>query len=117
LEEDIKPVIWLGDSLKEVKNFPPEARKEVGVAIYEAQLGSKSPYAKPFRNVGSGVFEIAIRFDKNAYRVVYAVQIGRQVYVLHAFNKKSKTRIETPLKDINLIKQRYRQSLDMENEK
>ena len=103
--------------MREVKNFPLEAKKEVGGALYEAQLGSKSPYAKPFKNVGSGVFEIAIRFDKNAYRVVYAVKIGQQIYVLHAFNKKSKTGIETSLRDINLIKQRYRQSIEIEDEK
>jgi phage-related protein len=64
--------------------------------------------------VGSGVFEIAIRFKTDAYRMVYAVQIGKQLYVLHAFQKKSKSGIKTPPQDVNVIKRRYRQAVEME---
>ena len=57
------PVVWLGDSLKQVKRFPAEVRREIGVALYDAQVGDKPPDAKPFKDVGSGVFEIVTRFD------------------------------------------------------
>ena len=107
-------VVWLGDSRKRVKEFPPEVRRSLGSALYDAQKGDKAPLAKPFKGVGSGVFEIAIRFKTDAYRAVYAVQIGEQVYVLHAFQKKSKSGIKTPLQDIEIIKLRYRQAVEIE---
>jgi phage-related protein len=87
LDEHRRPVAWLGDSRKQVKSFPPDVRRSIGSALYDAQKGEKAPIAKPFKGVGSGVCEIALRFDTDAYRTVYAVQIGRRVYVLHAFQK------------------------------
>jgi phage-related protein len=108
--------VWLGDSRKQVKTFPPEVRRRIGSALYDAQKGGKAPLAKPFKGVGSGVFEIALRFDTDAYRMVYAVQIGRRLYVLHAFQKKSRRGIATPKSDVDLIKQRYRNALKMEEE-
>ena len=116
MDQDIRPLAWLGDSRKQVRSFPPEVRKSIGVALYDAQKGEKAPTAKPFRSIGSGVFEIAVRFDKEAYRTVYAVQIGRRIYVLHAFQKKSKQGIKTPRQDVNVIEQRYKQALKMEKE-
>lgn len=113
----MKPVIWLGDSRKQVRSFPPEVRQDIGSALYDAQKGEKAPAAKPFKGVGSGVFEIAVRFDKEAYRAVYTVQLGEQIYVLHAFQKKSKTGMETPKRDVDVIKRRYRQALEMEEQK
>lgn len=116
MDQDIRPVTWLGDSRKQVRSFPPEVRKSIGVALYDAQKGEKAPTAKPFRSIGSGVFEIALRFDKEAYRAVYAVQIDRRIYVLHAFQKKSKQGIKTPRQDVEVIGQRYRKALKMEKE-
>ena len=112
--EEVRSVIWLGDSRKRVKDFPPEVRRSLGSALYDAQTGDKAPSAKPFQGIGSGVFEIALRFKTDAYRAVYAVQIGEQVYVLHAFQKKSKSGIKTPPQDIEIIKRRYRQAVEME---
>lgn len=63
--------------------------------------------AKPFKGVGSGVVEIALRYSSDAYRVVLALQIGSRIYVLHTFQKKSKKGIETPKRDVELIKKRY----------
>ena len=113
---DTRPVIWVGDSLKQVKEFPAEVRREVGAALYDAQKGDKSPDAKPIKGVGSGVFEIVTRFDTDTYRTVYAVQIGRRVYVLHAFQKKAKQGIKTPQHEVELIKRRYRLAVEMEKE-
>ena len=80
MNKDIRPLAWLGDSRKQVRSFPPEVRKSIGAALYDAQKGEKAPTAKPFRSIGSRVFEIAPRFGKDAYRAVYAVQIGRRIY-------------------------------------
>lgn len=114
--EEARSVVWLGDSRKRVRDFPPEVRRSIGSALYDAQKGQKAPSAKPFKGVGSGVFEIAIRFRTDAYRAVYAVQIGEEVYVLHAFQKKSKSGIKTPSQDIEIIKRRYWQAVEMEKE-
>lgn len=69
--------------------------------------------AKPFKGVGSGVFEIALSYETNAFRAVYAVQLGKKIYVLHAFQKKSKSAIKTPQKDIDLIKRRYKEAKEL----
>jgi len=69
--------------------------------------------AKPFKGVGSGVFEIALRYDRNAFRTVVAVQLGKKLYVLHAFQKKSKRGIETPKQDVDLIVQRYKEAKEL----
>ncbi len=70
--------------------------------------------AKPLKGVGKGVFEIVTRFDSDTYRTVYAVQIGSRIYVLHVFQKKSPKGIKTPKKDIDLIKSRYKQAIEWE---
>jgi phage-related protein len=69
--------------------------------------------AKPYKGVGSGVFEIALAHETNAFRAVYAVQLGKKIYVLHAFQKKSKSGIKTPQKDIDLIKRRYKEAKEL----
>ena len=69
--------------------------------------------AKPFKGVSSGVIEIALRYDADAYRAVLAVQLGKKIYVLHAFQKKSKKGIETPRHEVELIKQRYAEAKEM----
>lgn len=116
MDEEVRAVVWMGDSRQQLQSFPPEARRSIGSALYDAQKGEKAPVTKPFRGVGSGVFEIAVRSDTNAYRAVYAVQIGKQIYMLHAFQKKSKSGIKTPLPDVDLIKRHYRQAVEMEKE-
>lgn len=74
------------------------------------QFGGMPKDAKPFKGVGSGVFEITLRYDTDAYRTVVAVQLGKKLYVLHAFQKKSRKGIATPQQDTDLIKQRYREA-------
>lgn len=113
---DIKSVVWMGDSLKQVKSFPEEVRRDIGSSLYDAQLGDKPDNAKPFKGVGSGIFEIVTRFDSDTYRTVYAVQIGNCIYVLHAFQKKSSKGIKTAQKDVDLIKQRYKKAVKQSKE-
>jgi phage-related protein len=72
--------------------------------------------AKPFKGVGTGVLELALRYASVAYRVIAAVQLGRRIYVLHAFQKKSKRGIATPLRDVDLIRKRYAQAQELARE-
>lgn len=103
----MRPIRWMGNSKKKVADFPPEVKKLIGDELQFIQFGGMPKDAKPFKGVGSGVFELAIRYDKEAYRTVVAVQLGNKIYVLHAFQKKSKKGIKTPQEDIDLIKQRF----------
>ncbi len=102
----VRPVRWMGNSKKNLMKFPPEVMKIIGDELQYIQFGGMPQDAKPFKGVGSGVFEIAIKYDKEAYRTVVAVQLGDCIYVLHIFQKKSKKGISTPKEDIDLIKQR-----------
>src|ERR1700688_2950373 len=120
-----KPVRWIGSSRDDVRGFPDEVRLRVGGAFWEAQLGRKAAWAKPLKGFGgAGVLEVLDDFDGNTFRAVYTVRFAGVVYVLHAFQKKSKSGIATPLKDIELIKSRlrdaelhYRQSIENEGRK
>lgn len=109
----VRPVIWLGDSRKNVQAFPKPVRTDLGAALFAAQCGGKAEHVKPFKGVGSGVFEIVERYSGDAYRLVYGVQIGRHLYVLHAFQKKSKSGIATPKPDVELIKRRYKEAQEL----
>jgi phage-related protein len=113
-DKTIKPVIWVGDSRKQVRSFPDEVRQDIGVALFDVQKGDTPTNAKPFKGVGSGVLEIVTRHDNNTFRTVYAVQIGKRVYVLHAFQKKSPRGIKTAQHDVDLIKTRYKVALEIE---
>ena len=115
-KKPIQPVIWVGDSKKQLKKMPDEVQDQLGGELYLAQVGLMPPHAKPFKGVGSGVFEIKDDFTSDTYRLVYAVQIGKRLYVLHAFQKKSKTGIATSKKDVDLIAKRYRDACDLEKE-
>jgi len=100
----LKPVEWVGSSLENLKTFPEEVQQVVGYALYLAQCGEKHPSAKPLKGFkGAGVLEVVENFDKDTYRAVYTVKLAGVVYVLHAFQKKSKQGIATPKQEIDLI--------------
>lgn len=101
----LKPLIWLGSARQDLKALPPEVQDDVGYALYQAQLGYFAEGAKPLRGL-SGVIEIVTNFDKNTYRTVYAAKLSDRIYVLHVFQKKSKSGIKTPREDIDLIRRR-----------
>jgi phage-related protein len=111
-----RPVVWLGDSKKSIREFPDGAQKLLGDELQLMQFGGMPRDAKPFKGVGSGVLEIALRHASEAYRVVVALQIGSRIYVLHAFQKKSKKGIETPRRDVELIKRRYAEAQELARE-
>jgi len=106
------PLVWMGNSRKNLQAFPKDAQKLMGDELQLIQFGGMPKDAKPFKGIGSGVFEIALRYATDAYRTVLAVQLGKKVYVLHAFQKKSRKGIATPKQDIDLIKQRYAEAKD-----
>lgn len=116
IEVPLRPIVWMGDSRKNIREFPEQVRASVGYALQLVQAGETPIDAKPFKGIGSGVYEIVKRYDTDTYRVVYAVKIGEKIYVLHAFQKKSKRGIKTPQSDIDLIKERYQDALEREKQ-
>jgi phage-related protein len=112
----LRPLVWMGDALDNIRLFPQEVRTAVGYALQLVQAGETPANAKPFKGVASGVYEIVKRYDTDTYRAVYAVKIGEIIYVLHVFQKKSKQGIKTPQHDIDLIKQRYKDAIAREQQ-
>ena len=104
-----KPVRWVGSSKEDVSGFPEDVRRRIGGALWEAQIGGKAPFAKPLQGFdGAGVLEIVDDFDGDTFRAVYTVRFAKAVYVLHAFQKKSKRGIGTPRLEMNRIAQRLK---------
>jgi phage-related protein len=108
-----RPVSWIRAALKEFETFPEGARSICLTALTIAAEGGKADVAKPMRGLGSGVFEIALAFKGDAFRVVYAVQLADEVWVVHAFQKKSTQGIKTPQSEIDLIKDRVKKLREM----
>jgi phage-related protein len=102
-----KAVIWIGSSLNDIQKFPQAVKQHIGFALYRAQNGHKHVDAKLMKGL-SGVVEIVSRHDKNTYRTVYTIKIRSTVYVVHAFQKKATRGIQTPKKEIDVIKQRLK---------
>jgi phage-related protein len=110
-EKPPKPVHWIGSSRDDLRAFPEPVKRRVGGALWEAQIGSKAPYAKPLKGFGgASVLEVVDDFDGNTYRAVYTVKFAKAVYVLHVFQKKSKRGIATPKSEIALIEQRLKRA-------
>jgi len=103
-----RPISWIRAALKEFESFPEGARSICLTALTIAAEGGKADIAKPMHGLGSGVFEIALPFRGNAFRVVYAVQLGEEIWVVDAFQKRSTQGIKTPKREIDLIKDRLK---------
>ncbi|MGA8086185.1 MAG: type II toxin-antitoxin system RelE/ParE family toxin [Terracidiphilus sp.] len=108
-----RPISWLKVARKDFEKFPADAQTICLNALIIAAEGAKADLAKPLAGFGSGVFEIALPFRGNAFRVVYAVQIGDEIWVVHAFQKKSTQGTRTPRHEIELIKNRLKQLKEM----
>jgi len=107
----IKPVIWIGSAKADLSAFPEEVKDSIGFALYVAQQGGKHSDAKPLKGfAGAGVLEIIEDHDGDTYRAVYTVRLAGRVYVLHSFQKKSKSGISTPKPEVNLIKTRLKRA-------
>src|SRR6516165_7853034 len=106
-----KPVVWVGSSRKDLREFPDVVQDHMGYALYVVQQGGKHRDAKPLTGFGgAGVVEVVKDYRGDTFRAVYTLRYEGAVYVLHAFQKKSKTGRETPRRDVELIKQRLREA-------
>ena len=104
-----KQLEWIGSSKKDLKALPEEVIDVFGYALYLAQTGQKHEQAKPLRGFGSaGVLEVIEDWRGDAYRAVYTVRYAARVFVLHVFQKKSKSGLATPKPDLDLIKERLK---------
>jgi phage-related protein len=112
--DEPRPLIWRGASKANFMAFPRTAQREMGYALFMAQMGERHPImAKTLRGFGGGaVIEIKESVEGNAYRAVYTVRYSDAVYVLHAFQKKSKRGGETPKTEMDLIERRLKDLID-----
>jgi phage-related protein len=111
VNDNLKPVFWIGSSRSDLRAMPQQVRNDIGQALYAAQQGMTDPAAKPLRGFGGArVMEIVERYRTDAYRAIYTAHFATAIYVLHVFQKKSKTGIATPKQDIDLIKKRFAQA-------
>jgi phage-related protein len=108
-----RPISWLTPARKAFDEFPEGARETMIDALSVAAEGGKAGIAKPMKGMGSGVFEIALPFRGDAFRVVYTVQVDDDIWVVHAFQKKSTHGIKTPKREIDLIKDRLKRLKEM----
>lgn len=103
-----RPISWIKAARKDFERFPMQAQSLCLAALTIAAEGSKADIVKPFKGLGSGIFEIAIPWRGDAFRVLYAVQIADELWVLHAFQKKSTQGIKTPRHEVELIESRLK---------
>lgn len=105
----LKPLFWIGSSLKDLSGLPDDVKSVFGYALYVAQAGGKHPNAKALKGfAGAGVLEVVEDDDGSTYRVCYTVKFKGAMYVLHAFQKKSRKGSATPQADIDLVKKRLK---------
>ena len=108
-----RPISWLSAARREFEGFPDGAQSICLAALTIAAEGGKADIAKPLKGLGSGVMEIVLPYRGNAFRVVYAVQLGAELWVVHAFQKKSTQGIKTPKREIDLVTARVKRLKEM----
>ncbi len=119
MTEDAKPksLVWIESSRRDFTAFPDEVKSEMGYAMFLAQCGGRYRKAKTFKGSGdAGIVEIVDDHRGDTFRTVYTVRFASAVYVLHAFQKKSKTGIATPKSDVRLIAQRLAEAQRLHEE-
>ena len=108
MKRDTRPISWIRATLKVYERFPMTVQNRSNTALIIAAEGGKADIAKPLKGLGSGIVQIAVRYRTDAYRVVYAVEIAGALWVIHAFQKKSRIGVRTPKAEIDLIRKRLR---------
>jgi phage-related protein len=104
----MRRVSWVRAAFKEFTTFPQGVQEQMKFALQVACEGQKADIAKPMKGFDGGVYEIALPHRGDAYRAVYAVKIGDDLWVVHAFQKKSTQGVKTPLRDIEVIRERLK---------
>jgi len=116
--ENVRPIIWMGSTRRDLPAFPEAVRRDIGQALYAAQSGETDPATKALKGFGGGsVLEVVARHDGDTWCAVYTVRFAEAVYVLHAFQKKSKRGIATPKHELEVIRQRLREAERMHRER
>jgi phage-related protein len=103
-----RSISWIKAARKDFEAFPEDVRSDVLDALSVAAEDGKSDKAKPFKGVDGGVFEIALKHRGDAFRALYAIKIDADIWVIHAFQKKSKSGIKTPQTEVDLIRERLK---------
>ena len=109
-----KPVVWVGSSLRDMRELPASIRRSFGVSLFAIQCGETPLAAKPLKGLGGGVLELVEHERGGTYRAVYAVRFEPAIYVLHVFQKKSKSGKATPQRDFEVIKQRLMRAAELD---
>src|ERR1035437_9712751 len=112
----LRPLVWVGSSKRDLMGFPDEVVHAMGVVLMRVQYGDTPPAVKPLRGFGSGVLEVLEDEAGGTYRAVSAVRFKGRVYVLHAFQKKSKHGIATPKSELDLIRKRLGWAAELQAE-
>lgn len=108
-----RPISWIKAARKDFEDFPAPVQMDAQRALTVAAEGRRADHVKPLKGFDSGVMEIVLRYRGDAFRVVYAVQLGADVWVIHAFQKKSKQGIKTPQHEIDLVHERLKRLKEM----
>jgi phage-related protein len=103
-----RPISWLRGALRAYQDFPASAQEVTEDALTQIAEGGTPDVAKPLTGLGGGIWELAIRTRGDAYRVVYALQLADTIWIVHAFQKKSKSGIATPKYEIDVVKERLK---------
>jgi phage-related protein len=103
-----RPISWIKAAAKDFERFPEGAQSVLLTALTIAADGGKADIAKPLKGIASGVFELALAFKGDAFRLVYGLQLDDDVWVIHAFQKKSRHGIKTPKQEIDVVKDRVK---------
>jgi phage-related protein len=106
-------ISWIKAALMDFQAFPAAVQEQMTTALRIAAHGEKADRAKPMKGLGTGVFELALTYRGNAYRAVYDVQLGEDIWVVHAFQKKLTQGIKTPKREIDLIRARLKRLQEM----
>jgi phage-related protein len=107
-------LVWLVDAIETLRDFPREVRTELGFGLYLAQIGRKHEGAKPLHGLDAPVWELRAQDRSGTYRAVYVTHLHEAIYVLHAFQKKAKSGIATPRREIELIQRRLKLACELE---
>jgi phage-related protein len=113
MTRNTRAISWIKAALREFETFPDSVKSTCLTALTISAEGGKADIAKPMRGLGSGVFEIAVAFRGDAFRVVYVVQLGDDIWVVHAFQKKSTRGIKTVTSEIDLVRDRLKRLKEM----
>jgi phage-related protein len=112
----VRPIVWIARSKRDLSAMPREVKVSFGLRLYELQQRKTPLDMKPLPQFGSGVYELRESYERNAYRLMYVVNLTRALYVLHVFVKKSESGIGLPKPDAELIAIRLRRAHELDRE-